>query len=163
MGWKRSDYVVSTKIFWGGSGPNDKGLSRKHVIEGTKVLFSPPYCCITTLNLHIWGPLMSQNPSACYSACLYLLRLLWVLRHGLFPSCCVVMNAPVCVCLLSYTTNMMWCNSMADAAGCPEAIPARICGSGVLSPTGCVHTHRGDCACHELCDRAGVGLLLGHF
>ncbi|KAL3160517.1 Glycosyltransferase-like KOBITO 1 [Trebouxia sp. C0010 RCD-2024] len=36
MGWKRSDYVVSTKIFWGGSGPNDKGLSRKHVIEGTK-------------------------------------------------------------------------------------------------------------------------------
>jgi voltage-dependent potassium channel beta subunit len=33
-GWKRSDLVISTKIFWGGSGPNDKGLSRKHVIEG---------------------------------------------------------------------------------------------------------------------------------
>jgi voltage-dependent potassium channel beta subunit len=33
-GWKRSDLVLSTKIFWGGSGPNDKGLSRKHVIEG---------------------------------------------------------------------------------------------------------------------------------
>jgi voltage-dependent potassium channel beta subunit len=26
--------VVSTKIFWGGSGPNDTGLSHKHVIEG---------------------------------------------------------------------------------------------------------------------------------
>jgi voltage-dependent potassium channel beta subunit len=35
-GWKRSDLIVSTKIFWGGPGPNDSGLSRKHVIEGTK-------------------------------------------------------------------------------------------------------------------------------
>lgn len=34
-GWKRSDLVLSTKIFWGGNGHNDKGLSRKHIIEGT--------------------------------------------------------------------------------------------------------------------------------
>lgn len=34
-GWKRSDLVISTKIFWGGDGPNDNGLSRKHIIEGT--------------------------------------------------------------------------------------------------------------------------------
>jgi voltage-dependent potassium channel beta subunit len=34
-GWKRSDLVISTKIFWGGRGPNNQGLSRKHVIEGT--------------------------------------------------------------------------------------------------------------------------------
>ena len=34
-GWKRSDLVISTKIFWGGRGPNDNGLSRKHIIEGT--------------------------------------------------------------------------------------------------------------------------------
>ena len=33
-GWKRSDLVLSTKIFWGGQGVNDKGLSRKHIIEG---------------------------------------------------------------------------------------------------------------------------------
>jgi voltage-dependent potassium channel beta subunit len=33
-GWKRSDLVISTKIFWGGEGPNDRGLSRKHVFEG---------------------------------------------------------------------------------------------------------------------------------
>lgn len=33
-GWKRSDLVLSTKIFWGGDGPNDRGLSRKHLIEG---------------------------------------------------------------------------------------------------------------------------------
>ena len=35
-GWKRSDLVISTKVFWGGRGPNDRGLSRKHVIEGTE-------------------------------------------------------------------------------------------------------------------------------
>lgn len=34
VGWKRSDLVLSTKIYWGGGGPNDKGLSRKHIIEG---------------------------------------------------------------------------------------------------------------------------------
>lgn len=34
-GWKRSDLVISTKVFWGGNGPNDAGLSRKHIMEGT--------------------------------------------------------------------------------------------------------------------------------
>ncbi|TVR15730.1 MAG: voltage-dependent potassium channel subunit beta [Balneolaceae bacterium] len=34
-GWKRSDLVLSTKIFWGGEGPNNSGLSYKHIIEGT--------------------------------------------------------------------------------------------------------------------------------
>jgi len=33
-GWKRSDLVISTKIFLGGKGPNDVGLSRKHIVEG---------------------------------------------------------------------------------------------------------------------------------
>jgi voltage-dependent potassium channel beta subunit len=35
LGWARKDYLVSTKIFWGGNGPNDRGLSYKHIIEGT--------------------------------------------------------------------------------------------------------------------------------
>lgn len=35
-GWKRSDLVISTKIFWGGDGPNQSGLSRKHLVEGLK-------------------------------------------------------------------------------------------------------------------------------
>ncbi len=30
---RREDYVVSSKVFWGGEGPNDQGLSRKHVVE----------------------------------------------------------------------------------------------------------------------------------
>jgi voltage-dependent potassium channel beta subunit len=33
-GWKRSDYILSTKLFFGGSGVNDVGLSRKHIVEG---------------------------------------------------------------------------------------------------------------------------------
>jgi voltage-dependent potassium channel beta subunit len=34
-GWSRSKVIVSTKIFWGGPGPNQRGLSRKHIVEGT--------------------------------------------------------------------------------------------------------------------------------
>jgi len=34
LGWARKDFLVSTKIFWGGEGPNDRGLSYKHIIEG---------------------------------------------------------------------------------------------------------------------------------
>ncbi|CRK44676.1 hypothetical protein BN1723_016367, partial [Verticillium longisporum] len=37
-GWKRNDLVISTKIYWGGAFGdnvvNNKGLSRKHIIEG---------------------------------------------------------------------------------------------------------------------------------
>ena len=33
-GWKQKDLVLSTKIFWGGDSPNERGLSRKHIIEG---------------------------------------------------------------------------------------------------------------------------------
>lgn len=36
LGLARKDYVVSTKIFWGGDGPNDRGLSRKHIVEGVR-------------------------------------------------------------------------------------------------------------------------------
>ena len=32
--WRRADLVLSTKIYWGGKGPNDTGLSHKHIIEG---------------------------------------------------------------------------------------------------------------------------------
>ncbi len=34
MGWRREGLVISTKVFWGGQGPNDQGLSHKHIIEG---------------------------------------------------------------------------------------------------------------------------------
>lgn len=34
LGWPREQYVISTKIFWGGDTPNEKGLSFKHIVEG---------------------------------------------------------------------------------------------------------------------------------
>ena len=36
-GWKRSDIVVSSKVFRGGDGPNDRGLSKKHVYEACRM------------------------------------------------------------------------------------------------------------------------------
>nr|XP_023412191.1 voltage-gated potassium channel subunit beta-3 [Loxodonta africana] len=35
-GWRRSSYVIATKIFWGGQAETEKGLSRKHIIEGLR-------------------------------------------------------------------------------------------------------------------------------
>lgn len=32
--WRRSDLIITTKIFWGGNGYNEKGLSNKHISEG---------------------------------------------------------------------------------------------------------------------------------
>ena len=32
--WRRSELVLTTKIFWGGTGVNERGLSRKHMREG---------------------------------------------------------------------------------------------------------------------------------
>lgn len=34
LGWPREQFVVSTKIFWGGQTPTEKGLSFKHIVEG---------------------------------------------------------------------------------------------------------------------------------
>ncbi len=34
MNWSRDSYLVSSKVFWGGEKPTQRGLSRKHVIEG---------------------------------------------------------------------------------------------------------------------------------
>jgi voltage-dependent potassium channel beta subunit len=31
LGWGRDTFVLSSKVFWGGSRPNQKGLSRKHI------------------------------------------------------------------------------------------------------------------------------------
>ena len=34
--WPRESYVVSSKVFWGGEGPNDRGLSKKHIYEACR-------------------------------------------------------------------------------------------------------------------------------
>ncbi|XP_055043733.2 voltage-gated potassium channel subunit beta-1-like isoform X1 [Misgurnus anguillicaudatus] len=35
-GWRRSSLVITTKIYWGGKAETERGLSRKHIIEGLK-------------------------------------------------------------------------------------------------------------------------------
>ena len=36
MGWRRESLIISSKVFWGGEGPNDLGLSRKHIFEACR-------------------------------------------------------------------------------------------------------------------------------
>lgn len=36
LGWHRENIIVSSKVFWGGDGPNDRGLSRKHIYEACR-------------------------------------------------------------------------------------------------------------------------------
>ncbi len=33
LGWSRDSYIVSSKVFWGGAKPTQRGLSRKHVMD----------------------------------------------------------------------------------------------------------------------------------
>src|SRR5690606_12131813 len=33
LGWRRDSYMVSSKVFWGGSRPTQRGLSAKHVTD----------------------------------------------------------------------------------------------------------------------------------
>ena len=57
LGWRRESIVVSTKIFWGGDGPNDTGLSHKHIIEGMNNALAP-----TSARLCRSGVLPSPRP-----------------------------------------------------------------------------------------------------
>ncbi|XP_069771762.1 voltage-gated potassium channel subunit beta-2-like [Narcine bancroftii] len=35
-GWRRSSFVISTKLYWAGPAETERGLSRKHIIEGLR-------------------------------------------------------------------------------------------------------------------------------
>nr|XP_054598766.1 voltage-gated potassium channel subunit beta-1a isoform X1 [Nothobranchius furzeri] len=36
--WRRSSLVITTKLYWGGKAETERGLSRKHIIEGNNAL-----------------------------------------------------------------------------------------------------------------------------
>lgn len=56
LGLRRTDLIISTKIFWGPrTGPNDSGLSRKHIIEGTKE-------CLARLQMDYVDILFAHRP-----------------------------------------------------------------------------------------------------
>lgn len=33
LGWQRDSYIISSKVFWGGDKPTQKGLHRKHIVD----------------------------------------------------------------------------------------------------------------------------------
>ena len=39
LGWRRDSYIVSSKVFWGGSKPTQRGLSAKHVTDACQLRF----------------------------------------------------------------------------------------------------------------------------
>ncbi|KAF9225082.1 Aldo/keto reductase [Gyrodon lividus] len=56
LGLRRTDLVITTKLFWGlRNGPNDGGLSRKHIIEGTKE-------CLERLGLDYVDVIFAHRP-----------------------------------------------------------------------------------------------------
>lgn len=54
-GWRRSEIIVSTKLIKGGPAQTEKGLSRKHVIEGTDA-------CLSRLQLEYVDLLYCHRP-----------------------------------------------------------------------------------------------------
>jgi len=56
-GWRRSSYVVSSKVFFGAEGdrPNEDGLSRKHVIEAC-------HAALRRLQVDLSGPVFLPSP-----------------------------------------------------------------------------------------------------
>ncbi|OAX38953.1 Aldo/keto reductase [Rhizopogon vinicolor AM-OR11-026] len=56
LGLRRTDLIITTKLFWGlRAGPNDGGLSRKHIIEGTKE-------CLERLGLDYVDVIFAHRP-----------------------------------------------------------------------------------------------------
>lgn len=73
--FRREDLVVSTKIYWGGNGPNDTGLSRKHLIEGT-------YNSLRRLQLDYIDLLFCHRPDTHTSMEETVLAMDYLIRHG---------------------------------------------------------------------------------
>jgi len=56
LGLRRTDLIITTKLFWGlRNGPNDSGLSRKHIIEGTQE-------CLQRLQLDYVDVIFAHRP-----------------------------------------------------------------------------------------------------
>lgn len=60
--WRRSDILITTKLFWGGSGVNEKGLSKKHIMEGLNKSLARLECdYVDLLFCHRPDPLMPTS------------------------------------------------------------------------------------------------------
>lgn len=76
LGLRRTDLVVTTKLFWGlRSGPNDGGLSRKHIIEGTKE-------CLERLGLDYVDVIFAHRPDVSVPMEEIVRAFSWVIEKG---------------------------------------------------------------------------------
>ena len=62
IGCERKDLVIAVKVFFGGLGPNRCGMSRKHIIEGTKR-------CLKNMDLEYCDLVFAHRPSYRKSLC----------------------------------------------------------------------------------------------
>jgi voltage-dependent potassium channel beta subunit len=49
LGWSRDSYIVSSKVFWGGGKPTQRGLSRKHVTDAAHAALKRLQVCYLDL------------------------------------------------------------------------------------------------------------------
>ncbi|KDQ56259.1 hypothetical protein JAAARDRAFT_36435 [Jaapia argillacea MUCL 33604] len=76
LGLRRTDLIVTTKIYWGlRSGPNDLGLSRKHIIEGTKE-------CLERLQLSYVDVIFAHRPDSTVPMEEIVRAFSWVIDQG---------------------------------------------------------------------------------
>ncbi|KAH7906388.1 NADP-dependent oxidoreductase domain-containing protein [Hygrophoropsis aurantiaca] len=76
LGLRRTDLVITTKLFWGlREGPNDGGLSRKHIIEGTKE-------CLERLGLDYVDVIFAHRPDASVPMEEVVRAFNWVIEKG---------------------------------------------------------------------------------
>ncbi|XP_072552459.1 voltage-gated potassium channel subunit beta-2-like isoform X2 [Salminus brasiliensis] len=53
-GWRRSSFVITTKIYWGGQAETERGLSRKHIIEGYRWIMWTLSLQTEQTSTHLW-------------------------------------------------------------------------------------------------------------
>ncbi|TMW68705.1 hypothetical protein Poli38472_006173 [Pythium oligandrum] len=74
--WSREDLVISTKMFWGTKpGPNNVGLSRKHIIEGTKA-------SLKRFDLEYVDLIFCHRPDPCTPIEEVVRAMNWVIQQG---------------------------------------------------------------------------------
>ncbi len=57
LGWTRDTYIVSSKVFWGGSRPTQRGLSRKHVTDAC-------HAALKRCRWIIWTSISATGPTS---------------------------------------------------------------------------------------------------
>lgn len=74
--WKRSSLVISTKIYFGSDQVNDRGLSRKHIVEGTRA-------CLARLGLDYVDLIYAHRPDDLTPMEEIVRSFNWLIEHGM--------------------------------------------------------------------------------